>query len=147
MLSSLERYCPNKNEGCEWTGKSDMVKSHYKNCSKKSRASINRELEEKDILISLLKGKISASNQKCALLEEENVTLKDENQKLQKKIKVYEAFFNHDTKSRQHENIDDEKNDDADEKLSQKPVSANRKSSDVSKLANLRNFEKKNIYL
>lgn len=166
MLSSLERYCPNKEEGCEWTGKSDQVKGHVKTCNKKSRSSIAREMEEKDILIALLKGKISASNQKCAKLESEKNSLKSENEKLLKKLQVYDAFFNHNDNKM---NDDDENDDDicdafgrqrvADDKLKQKKShqggSQSRRvgggdgggSSDAANLAKLRNYEKKSVYL
>jgi hypothetical protein len=153
MLSSLERYCPNKSEGCEWTGKSEQVKGHYKTCTKKSRGSIAREMEEKDILIALLKGKISASNQKYALLEETNMLLKDENEKLTKQIQVYDAFFNHDNK-KTHNNANDGGCMDgmiADEKLSSPPPpsssSHSPRNSDASNLAKLRQYEKKSVYL
>mmetsp|Transcript_25440 Transcript_25440/g.42886 ORF Transcript_25440/g.42886 Transcript_25440/m.42886 type:complete len:234 (-) Transcript_25440:127-828(-) len=158
MLSSLERYCPNKGEGCEWTGKSDQVKGHYKSCNKKSRSSLVREMEEKDILIALLKGKISASNQKYAKLESENNVLKSENEKLLKKIHVYDAFFNHsDEKMGASGNSmggnDQDKYDSprggqsvADDKH-ERGGPPRQATSDASNLAKLRNFEKKSVYL
>ena len=154
MLSSLERFCPNKEEGCEWKGSSEQVQGHYKTCTKKS---IARELEEKDILIALLKGKIAASSEKYARIEKENIFLKDENEKLLKKIQVYDAFFNHDSKATDSRDGDRS----ADEKMSPRHIthasprnkshvpdssSANH-SSDASNLAKLRNFEKKSVYL
>ena len=165
MLSALERYCPNKAEGCEWTGQSDQVKGHYKTCTKKSRGSIAREIEEKDILIALLKGKLSASSQKYAQIEEENLLLKDENEKLLKKLQVYDAFFNHDKNTpedNEHANTNrlGGSGNVADSKVGRYghpssssssslsvPRSSNSNNSDASNLAQLRNFEKKSVYL
>lgn len=163
MLASLERYCPNREEGCEWTGKSDQVKGHYKICTmKKPKGSIAREIEEKDILIALLKGKISASNQKCAQIEEENERLKDENEKLLKKIQVYDAFFNHNngknapdvegrayalSSSHQSRAGEEEADEKVGKSLSVPRNRSNNSSSDASNLAKLRNYEKKSVYL
>ena len=30
MLGELKRYCPNKKEGCDWTGELNHVKTHSK---------------------------------------------------------------------------------------------------------------------
>lgn len=131
MLSSLVRYCPNKDKGCQWTGKSEQVERHCETCSKASNVSAELEMKEKDTLISSLKEELAVSLSECSLLETENVHLKDENEKLKKKVQVYDAFFNHGDNS---EGM-------ADEKVASLPKS------DASHLARLRRYEEKSIYL
>lgn len=47
MLAELERYCPNRTEGCAWTGQSEQVESHYKVCVNRKKSDLLEELNGK----------------------------------------------------------------------------------------------------
>jgi hypothetical protein len=93
MIGALERYCPNRAIGCTWKGPNERVKEHKKTCQWKSREVLLRENEEKDTLISLLRGKVAYSEKKITQLENDKCDLEYTIQALQKKLNVYEAFF------------------------------------------------------
>jgi hypothetical protein len=124
MLSALERYCPNKANGCTWHGQSDRLGGHLKECESNSKAGLLKQIEQKDTLIALLRGKISVSEERIVDLEEQNSILKDRVATLQKKVKVYDAFFNEGSRS-------------VEEPALQKRDSK----SDTRKLSELRDFE------
>lgn len=93
MLNELERYCPNRNEGCSWIGNNDQVVIHTKTCSYRNRDDMSNDIAIKDALIHKLKLKMNTLIEKCHTLQDENNQLKVDNDIYDKKLKVYDAFF------------------------------------------------------
>ena len=93
MLSELERYCPNKSEGCDWVGENGHLGTHLAKCTMRPRQEMMDELKAKSDKIKLLKAR-------CTKYEDQVKDLKSENEQLlhtvsicQRKLKVYDAFF------------------------------------------------------
>lgn len=96
MLSELEMYCPNKVHGCQWIGSCDQVINHKKKCNNRSKEELLQEIEKKDTIITKLKQKLSTSEEKIIELQERNAILVESNEELQiinRRLKVYDAFF------------------------------------------------------
>lgn len=96
MLSELEMYCPNKVHGCQWIGSCDQVINHKKKCNNRSKEELLQEIEKKDTIITKLKQKLSTSEEKIIELQERNAILAESNEELQiinRRLKVYDAFF------------------------------------------------------
>ena len=93
MLAELERYCCFKNEGCNWQGPNYLVDKHEKSCVHRSKELLLTELTTKDAEIRTLTEKnylLEKSNkdlQAVAIQLTERVTF------LEKKVRVYDAFF------------------------------------------------------
>lgn len=99
MLAALERYCPHKEMGCGWQGPSDRLASHLSCCEWQNPQQLLKKLEEKDVLITLLQERIAQTQGKIARLETLNEDLREENELLRRKVKVYDAFFEKGTQS------------------------------------------------
>ena len=121
MLAALERYCPNRGHGCTWQGTSDRVDEHLKECRCTSRTDLLIEIQQKDTLIELLRGKLSARDERIFDLVEQNSMLKERVAILQKQVQVYDAFF----------------------KEGSQDTDCSLRKSDASKLSQLRQFESK----
>lgn len=92
MLAELERYCINKDEGCKWQGQNDQLSVHLKSCDKRSKEVMIKEIKTKDILISKLQHRLVIIQERCQELEEENQTLIETNEDIDRRLKVYAAF-------------------------------------------------------
>jgi len=93
MLAGLERYCKNKCEGCLWTGPSSSQSSHLKDCKFKSKSELICDLSNKDKCISDLERRLTVTKQ---LLEDQitlNKELRSQLAIVERKVSVYEKFF------------------------------------------------------
>jgi hypothetical protein len=136
MLSALERFCPNKDQGCEWSGPSDRVQAHLSECQSHSRTDLLKKIEEKDILISLLRGKVAAAENRILNLECSNESLVEQVELLTKKIKVYDAFF-----SDRHTHAGTKPSSGDDPRWNELKATERFKESDAMKLSRLRSLE------
>lgn len=115
MLAELERYCLNRSEGCTWTGPNEQVESHLKVCANRKKSDLMEELNSKgslnynliiithslthlhctviDAIITKLKKKITTLNSKLSEMEEENKSLTLALAICDRKLKVYDAFY------------------------------------------------------
>lgn len=112
MLAELEMYCPNRIHGCQWIGSSDQVTIHKKKCSSRSKEELLLEIQNKDSIIAKLKQKLSTSLETIVELQEKNTSLLDNYQQLEiinRRLKVYDAFFKSDEKEDKEEDDDDDK--------------------------------------
>ncbi len=128
MLGALERYCENREEGCPWQGQCERYSTHQSDCEYKSRNNLSKQLEEKNKVISDLKGKLTLAQNRISELERENESLIESNELMKRKLKVYDAFFERDGMS-----------------LSREPVNEAKTISDVGKLSRLRGLETLNL--
>ncbi len=92
MLNELERYCPNRGEGCSWTGCGDLIKCHLKSCEFKPAAELRLIIQQQDATIALLKSRLELSESRQHALESANRSLQDRVESLSTKLRVYDAF-------------------------------------------------------
>jgi len=136
MLAELEMYCPNRAHGCQWIGSSDQVAIHKKKCSSRSKEELLLEIQNKDAIIAKLKQRLSSSLETIVELQERNTTLLDNYQQLEiinRRLKVYDAFF----KSDEKEEKEDKDEGEDDDKATTSNSSSNN-SSAVQRLSRLR---------
>jgi hypothetical protein len=93
MLNELERYCPNKREGCSWTGENCQVSRHLKACQFKPRTELIADIQQKSTTIKLLTSRVAVLEEKIQILEGEKKQLNLSVGSLQRTLRVYEAFF------------------------------------------------------
>lgn len=93
MLGELERYCPNKQDGCSWTGPNYSVEAHLRDCKCVKRESLQEEIARKNKRIEELEHQVSEYEDQIHTLTEHNDDLLDQVIILERKVKVYEAFF------------------------------------------------------
>ena len=60
MLAELERYCPNRCDGCEWRGESEHLAKHMKECMFRNKEDMMKEIRRKDEKIDSLRTKVEA---------------------------------------------------------------------------------------
>ncbi len=99
MLAELERYCPNKENGCEWIGSNEQVNTHIKTCNKRSIIELINDINIKDNKITQLRQRLIHKDKHIHTLEIKNNDLMNELVIVNKKLKVYDAFFE-DTKQK-----------------------------------------------
>lgn len=93
MISALERYCPNKSEGCVWKGANDRVTEHTRDCKFKSREALIKDIQDKESQNAILKAKIINYEKKIVDLEQAKLELEEKVDIIQRKLNVYEAFL------------------------------------------------------
>lgn len=93
MLAELERFCPNKGQGCDWIGENEHLASHISCCPKRPREQLLREIREKDEKIKSLRSRLAQSEKKCTEFMESNDELSIRIAACECKLKVYDAFF------------------------------------------------------
>ena len=93
MLNELEVFCRNRAEGCLWQGEYCKLTSHMKTCNMKSKDQLIAELNRKEQTIASLKRDLSSSLKRITELEDLNKDLELEAKSYQRKLKVYDAFF------------------------------------------------------
>eukprot|EP00606_Chrysophyceae_sp_TOSAG23-5_P000652 GSChrysophyteH2.ASY1.ANO1.211.1 assembled CDS len=57
MLAELERYCPNRSNGCEWQGLNEQVRLHACTCDKRPAGELREEITAKDEKIKQLRAR------------------------------------------------------------------------------------------
>lgn len=129
MLAALERYCPNKELGCQWQGSCDRLGAHLSSCEWQNPSMLIKKLEEKDVLITLLQERVAQTQSSIARLENENRELMEENERIKRKLKVYDAFF--EKGSHSHSELD----------TSSQDTETKQTNSDINKLSRLRKLE------
>jgi E3 ubiquitin-protein ligase NRDP1 len=93
MLAELERYCPNRGEGCRWQGESEHLGKHMKECTFKRKEDMMEEMRRKDEKIASLRVKVDALTKQVKRERQKNEDLSNELQICTRKLKVYDAFF------------------------------------------------------
>ena len=93
MLGELERYCPNRVDGCEWQGKNYSCPAHFKTCPYKPREQMSQEMAAKDASIEKLRARNERLQSTVDSLERRNHDLSSQVDMLSKKLKVYDAFL------------------------------------------------------
>ncbi len=93
MLAELERYCPNRGEGCEWQGESEHLATHIKDCTFKRKEDMVEEIRRKDEKITSLRTKVEALTKQVKRERQKNADLTSEIEICSRKLKVYDAFF------------------------------------------------------
>ena len=93
MLGELERYCVYKGNGCNWQGPNHMALSHERNCCHRPMEEILKELSSKDEEIRHLKSRLKILEDSNADFQVSNMLLNEKVGILEKKLKVYDAFF------------------------------------------------------
>lgn len=93
MLGELQRYCPNKEEGCDWVGNNEHLGTHLESCTKRDRVEMQKEIKKKD-------EKIKSLRRKCESLEKQlneslagNQDMREQLMIYKRKLRVYDAFF------------------------------------------------------
>lgn len=93
MLAELERYCPNKSEGCQWSGESEHLATHIKDCTFKRKEDMMDEIKRKDEKIASLRVKVESALYQLKRERQKNKDLTTELEICTRKLKVYDAFF------------------------------------------------------
>jgi len=93
MLAELQRFCDNKCEGCTWTGEQEHLSSHLTACQKRPREQLCAEIKDKDEKILRLRARLAKTEKVVAELSEQNQILASNLAIVERKLKVYDAFF------------------------------------------------------
>jgi E3 ubiquitin-protein ligase NRDP1 len=93
MLAELQRYCSNRAEGCDWVGENEHLALHLTKCAKRPRDEMTRELAAKDEKIKQLRVRCARAEKQLADVTAMHTELQDELKACQRKLKVYDAFF------------------------------------------------------
>ena len=105
MLGELERYCPNRDEGCKWTGESEHLGNHIKDCTFRRREDMLKEIKRKEEKIDYYRGKAEALAKQVKKERQRNEDLLSELQMSKRKLKVYDAFFDESSTKEQAEKV------------------------------------------
>lgn len=92
MLAELEVYCPNKVNGCKWTGLNETMGAHFRSCDHKPVEDLKKDIAEKDKRIVDLLWKVDSLEARCNDLEEENKSLKGIIAENNRRLRVYNAL-------------------------------------------------------
>lgn len=93
MLAELQRYCPNRSEGCDWIGENEHCASHAQNCKFRPRAQLISELSKAEERIARLKEKLTRSEKNVEFLTAANAELTSMNVINERKLRCYNAFL------------------------------------------------------
>ena len=93
MLAELERYCPNKENGCDWKGLNEQVGLHIAACDKRPNKELMEELRSKDEKIKQLRARCTKHEKALKEQQVKNEELQAEVSICHRKLKVYDAFF------------------------------------------------------
>lgn len=97
MLAELQRYCPNRAEGCAWVGENEHTAAHVAGCTFRPRSLLMQDLSLAEERISKLKAKLAKAEKKIELLTQINVELASTNAIHERKLRVYNAFLANDS--------------------------------------------------
>lgn len=92
MLAELEVFCPNKVNGCRWSGFNENMDNHIAACDCKPAEDLKKDLADRDKKIQDLLSRLDKLELKCADLEEENKILKEVITENNRKLRVYSAL-------------------------------------------------------
>jgi len=93
MLAELQRYCPNRSEGCTWVGDNEHCSAHVQSCTFRPRAQLTADLDAAQAKISRLREKLSKAEKKIEILTAANAELAHTNAINERKLRVYNAFL------------------------------------------------------
>lgn len=93
MLAELQRYCPNRAEGCTWKGENEHTAAHVVACTFRPRALVVQDLTLAEEKISKLRDKLVKAEKKIEMLTHINVELASTNAINERKLRVYNAFL------------------------------------------------------
>lgn len=93
MLAELQRFCPNRGEGCTWVGDNEHCSSHIQSCSFRPRSQLAADLDAAQAKISRLREKLSKAEKKIEILTAANADLAHVNAINERKLRVYSAFL------------------------------------------------------
>lgn len=96
MLAELQRYCPNRAEGCVWVGENEHTAAHVAGCTFRPRSLLMQDLSLAEERISKLKAKLAKAEKKIELLTQTNVQLASTNAIHERELRVYNAFLAND---------------------------------------------------
>mmetsp|Transcript_27341 Transcript_27341/g.35854 ORF Transcript_27341/g.35854 Transcript_27341/m.35854 type:complete len:219 (-) Transcript_27341:192-848(-) len=109
MLGELERYCPFKEQGCEWTGASERLQVHLDEICKYQKQVSNEEaLIQKDAEIAHLLSEIAQRDSRITKMEDKLEKYSREIVSLRRKVTALEGVvYGEDTQRyRSHQNED-----------------------------------------
>lgn len=93
MLAELEIFCPNKSEGCPWSGPHERLDNHVSSCEYRPRTLLFAELKvmmDRNKELEVTNSQLEARNE---LLNEENVFLKGLVEDYQHRLRVFHALL------------------------------------------------------
>jgi len=93
MLAELQRFCPNRAEGCPWVGENGHCATHTQTCAFRPRAQLLEELRRAEDKIARLKDKLLKAEKRVELLSATNAELVSANDINERKLRVYSAFL------------------------------------------------------
>jgi hypothetical protein len=100
----VSRICPN--EGCDWTGCSEDYPRHAALCSQRPREDILKDLNEATGVIQDLNTRIGGLEARCGELDASNMQLRQELAITERKLRVYDAFFQREQDDNDDDNYD-----------------------------------------
>jgi len=95
MLAELQRYCPNRAEGCTWTGASAQVAAHVEECAFVPRARLFEKITEQERLIEELRKELADQTMRFLTLQDRFAAKQRECEELHEVIAQYESFLDH----------------------------------------------------
>ena len=93
MLAELERYCPNRANGCEWKGLNEQVELHAASCDHRPVPELREELKAKDNKVKQLRARCHKHEAALKELRAGHEDLAQQLAQANRKLKVYDAFF------------------------------------------------------
>jgi hypothetical protein len=93
MLAELQRFCTYKEEGCDWVGENEHLAAHLALCAKRPHSVMTAEIKDKDDKIKQLRARCLKYEKQVGELTASNEELRDQVGVCQRKLKVYDAFF------------------------------------------------------
>ena len=93
MLAELQRFCPNRAEGCPWEGENGHCATHTQTCAFRPRAQLLEELRRAEDKIARLKDKLLKAEKRAELLSASNAELLSAKDVNERKLRVYSAFL------------------------------------------------------
>ncbi len=93
MLAELQRFCTYKNEGCNWIGENEHLSAHLAQCPKRPNSVLTAEIKDKDEKIKQLRARCNKYEKQISDLTAANEDLRQQVGMCQRKLKVYDAFF------------------------------------------------------
>ena len=92
MLAELEVFCPNKVNGCNWSGLNETMGVHFRSCDHKPVEDLKKDIAEKDKRIFDLQWRVDSLEARCNDLEEENKCLKGIIVENNRRLRVFSAL-------------------------------------------------------
>ena len=94
MIGELQRYCPNRCEGCSWKGPNAQVSTHLSSCKYIPRDTLLQTIEDQQSVIQTLRQDGASKSLQLLALREALDATNNQLAQLQEKVVVYEQFLN-----------------------------------------------------